>query len=92
MCRMLEDALEKLGIAVRQERMPEEATIAGGLCAVRGRLAVIVSRSASSTERAEVFTNALRQIDTEAIWLPPAIRDLIEEKEKLEIRRRAKGV
>jgi hypothetical protein len=79
-CTMLEDALGRLGIAVRREKMPEEARIAGGLCVVRGRLELIISPSASASERIEVLAGALRRMDTESIWLPPAIRELIEKK------------
>jgi hypothetical protein len=80
MCRILEEALDKLGVTIRQERMPEEARIAGGLCMVYGQLTVIISPFASATERVEVLANALRGLNTESIWLPPAVRDLLKKE------------
>lgn len=81
MCAMLEEAMSRLGIPIRRERMPEEAAIGGGLCLVHGKLTVIISPSISVTEKIELFARALRKLDTESIWLPPAVRELLEKSD-----------
>jgi hypothetical protein len=76
--RFLEEALERLEVEVRIESMPEESHISGGFCTVHGKREVILSPRATVAERIDVLADALRQLDTEAIWLPPAVRRLVE--------------
>lgn len=77
---MLEEAFDRLGVAIRVETMPEEARLVGGLCIVNGAYSVIISARANTAERVDVLLDALRQLDTESIWLPPAIREKISGK------------
>jgi hypothetical protein len=78
--RMLEEALDRLGVTIRVEAMPEESRISGGLCAVKGKYSVIISPRANTAEQVEVLLDALRQLDTESIWLPPFVRERISNK------------
>lgn len=73
----LEAALHRLGVKLREESLPEELGSAGGLCVIRGERVVIVAPDAPPWRRAEVLLDALRQLGTEDIWLPPAIRRLL---------------
>jgi hypothetical protein len=77
MVRMLEDALDRLGVTLRVEAMPEESRLDGGMCVVHGQRAVFVSPRASLADRIQILGEALRHLDTESIWLPPAIREQI---------------
>lgn len=76
---MLEEALDRLDVAIRVETMPEETHLSGGLCVVNGKYSVIISTRANVAERIDVLLDALRQLDTESIWLPPAIRERISD-------------
>ncbi len=80
LARMLEDALDRLGVQVRVERMPDEARLSGGLCFVRGKAEVFVSPRVTEAERIHVLVGALRELDNESIWLPPAVRKLIQKE------------
>ena len=75
MARMLEDALFRLGVAVRVENMPEESQLSGGFCLLRGKQQVFVSPRATLAERIAILVDALRQLDTDSIWLAPAVRE-----------------
>jgi hypothetical protein len=77
---MLEEALDRLDVGIRVDTMPEETNLAGGLCVVNGKYSVIISSRANAAERIDVMLNALRQMDTESIWLPPAVREKISDK------------
>jgi len=74
----LERALTRLGIALLEEELPDEAHIDGGLCTVAGRLVIYLSPTAPPWRRAEVLLNALRRLPHGDVWLPPEIRRLLE--------------
>jgi hypothetical protein len=76
--RLLHDALGRLGIAVRVEPMPEEARLAGGYCVVRGKPELFLAPTASLAAQRETLIEALRAVGTEHVWLPPALRALVE--------------
>jgi hypothetical protein len=78
---MLEEALDRLGVTVRVETMPEESHISGGSCLVHGKREVILSPAAPVAERIEVLAGALRELDTGSMWLPPVVRRLIAGQE-----------
>jgi hypothetical protein len=77
----LERALTRLGIRLREEELPEEAHVDGGLCSVRGEMLLYVSPSAPPWRRAEVLLGALRRLPHGDIWLPPEIRRLLPSEE-----------
>jgi hypothetical protein len=77
MARMLEDALFRLGVSVRVESLPEESGLSGGTCLVRGKREVFVSPRATLADRVAILTEALRQLDTDSIWLAPVIREQV---------------
>jgi len=74
----LERAVTRLGVRLREEELPEEARVDGGLCRVDGELVVYVSPSAPPWRRAEVLLGALRRLPHADLWLPPHIRELLE--------------
>ena len=71
----LESVCRALGIKVRYEPC-EEAP--GGLCELRGERLVIVDDALPAARRAAVLAAALAELDTEGLYMPPAVRDLIE--------------
>lgn len=70
----LEAALHRLGVRIREEAMADELASAGGLCVIHGQRTVLLAAGAPPWRKAEVLLEALRRLDTEDIWLPPAIR------------------
>jgi hypothetical protein len=75
LARLLDEALQRLGVVVRMESLPEESRLRGGFCLVRGKREVFVSPRASLAERIAILSEALSQIDTNSIWLAPVIRE-----------------
>jgi hypothetical protein len=79
----LEEALAALDVPVRTEALPEAGRSRGGLVVVRGKPMVLVAAAASRAERVAVLARALAGLDTDALFLAPAVRERIErEKER----------
>lgn len=74
----LEEALERLGVRVRREPLPIEARIGGGLCTIRGQRTLILVPDLAEADEVAIFASALRTLDTSQLWLPPAVRELLE--------------
>ena len=75
----LEDLAEKLGIAVRYENViVEESSGTGGLCRIKGKYVLIVHSHATSKEKIQVMTAALKVFDLGDIYVKPVIRELLE--------------
>jgi len=77
----LERALGRLGIRFLEEELPEEAHIDGGLCTVDGEQVLYLSPTAPPWRRAEVLLDALRRLPHRDIWLPPEIRQLVQDED-----------
>ncbi len=75
----LERALTRMGIRVLEEPLPVEAHVDGGLCRVGGEVLLYIAPDAPPWRRAEVLLDALRRLPHRDIWLPPELRDLLEE-------------
>jgi hypothetical protein len=76
---LLERAAELLGVPVRYaELATEELTGRGGLCVVHGERLLIIERSLSDREKASLLARGLAQLEVDAIYLPPLVRDAIE--------------
>ncbi len=77
---LLERAAELLGVPVRYaELATEELTGRGGLCVVRGERRIIIERSLSDREKAHLLAHGLAYLDVDAVYLPPLVRDAIEQ-------------
>lgn len=74
----LERALTRMGIRLREEELPDEAHVDGGLCKVEDELVLYVSPGAPPWSRARVLVDALRRLPHQDIWLPPEIRRLLQ--------------
>lgn len=75
----LEVLAESLGVRVCYEAMTGLSQGGGGLCKVRGEWRVIMDRRLKPPERLEVLAHALRSFDTEAHFVSPQVRALLEE-------------
>jgi len=80
MTETLEQAAAQLGIQVRYDTMTGDAAGGGGLCKVKGTWCVIIDRKTPPTERAAMLIDALAGFDTDAVFLPPQIRDALAAK------------
>jgi hypothetical protein len=80
MTETLEQAAAQLGVQVRYETMTGDAAGGGGLCKVKGVWCVIMDRKTPPTERAAMLIDALAGFDTDAVFLPPQLRDAIAAK------------
>ena len=72
----LEALARRLGVKVRSGSLEGS----GGLCRYGGATHLILNRSLSVPERIEEFLRALRQLDLDAVFVVPKIREMIEEE------------
>ena len=77
MLEALEDAATRLAVRVSYEAL---ATMVGhgGLCRVRGEYRVIIDKRATIEERVATLGLSLARVDTAAVKLAPAVRELID--------------
>jgi hypothetical protein len=76
----LEQAAAQLGIRVRYETMTGDTAGGGGLCKVKGEWCVLVDRKTPPAERAALLIEALAGFDTDAVFLPPQLREALAAK------------
>jgi hypothetical protein len=74
---LLEQAASQLGIQVRYEAMTGDAAGSGGLCKLRGTWCVIMDRKTPVADRAAMLIDALAGFDTDALFLPPKVREAL---------------
>jgi hypothetical protein len=78
---ILENAATQLGVKVRYEALAASGpTGGGGLCRVKGDWCVIIDKKTAPTERASILADALATMDTDAIFLPPKVRDMLTKR------------
>ena len=75
--KLLRDILKRLGVTIRVEQLEDGV---GGFCKLDQEPIIVLSTSSSRKQRIDIFLGALKRIDTSTVFLPPAIRDLIEEE------------
>jgi hypothetical protein len=78
----LEQAAASVGVRVRYETMTGETAGGGGLCKIKGEWCVIIDRKTPPSDRVAVLVEALAGFDTDAVYLPPQIREAIQAKRK----------
>ncbi len=74
---LLEQVAERLGVEVRYERLQGGPDARGGLCRVEGKDLILVDEEASVQDRIAVLAGAVAELDIEALFLPPALRERI---------------
>ena len=80
MTETLEQAAAQLGVQVRYDTMTGDAAGGGGLCKIKGQWCVIMDRKTPPADRAAMLIDALAGFDTDAVFLPPQVRDAIAAK------------
>jgi hypothetical protein len=70
-----------MGVRLREEELPEEAHLDGGLCKLGEELVLYVAPNAPPWRRAKVLLDALRRLPHEDLWLPPEIRELLDRED-----------
>lgn len=77
---LLERSAETLGIPLHYADLAtEELAGRGGLCVIHGERRIIIERALSDREKARLLARGLAQLDVDAIYLPPAVREAIEQ-------------
>lgn len=79
---LLESAAARLGAGLRQERFKAEDDLAparGGLARIGGRCFIFLNRADPLTAKVEVLARAVAELARDGAWLPPAVRELVEE-------------
>jgi len=75
---ILETAAQQLGIKIHYENLAAAGPAGGGgLCRVKDEWRVIIDKKTVPSERASILADALATMDTEAIFLPPKVREMI---------------
>jgi len=81
LAEILETAAQQLGVKVHYDTMVASGpTGGGGLCKVKGEWRVIIDKKTAPSERASILVDALATMDTEAIFLPPKVREMIAQR------------
>ena len=74
--KLLRDILHRLGVRIRVEQLEDGN---GGFCKLDQEPLVVLSMTSTRKQRIDILISALRRLDTTGIFIPPAIRDLLEE-------------
>jgi hypothetical protein len=78
---ILEGAAQQIGVKVQYENMAAAGPAGGGgLCKVKGEWRVIIDKKTAPSERASILVDALATLDTEAIFLPPKVREMLTQR------------
>jgi hypothetical protein len=80
MTEALEQVATQVGVRVRYETMTGAAAGAGGLCKIKGQWTVIIDRRTPVADRAAMLIEALADFDTDALFLPPRVREALQAK------------
>jgi len=75
--RILIDSLSRLGVTIRREEIEHGP---GGFCRLDREPLIVYSPGLSQSKRIELFLNALKRLDTSGIFLPPVVRDKLEQE------------
>jgi hypothetical protein len=67
-----------MGFHVREESLPEEARLKGGVMRVVGQHFFVVDCGLSRSEKNRLLADLLRRCDTGGIYLPPYLRSWLE--------------
>jgi hypothetical protein len=80
MTEALEAAASQLGVRVRYEALTSPGAGAGGLCRVHGELCVIIDKRTTPAERTSILADALSGLDTDGVFLPPQVREVVQSR------------
>jgi hypothetical protein len=67
-----------LGIAVRVEPFETPPRLGGGSCVLRGERLVLLDAAAPLTARIAALARALSELENDAVFMVPEVREVIE--------------
>jgi hypothetical protein len=75
----LEDIATRLGVELRYENLGHPGIkTSGGYCKVAGKPMILINRRDSRRRKINTLARALSKLNIDAIFIPPAIRKIIE--------------
>ncbi len=75
----LKNAAERLGVTVVEHSFKATGVRArSGMCRIRGRIYFIMDKHCPMREKIELLAEALAALDSEAVFMVPAVRDLLK--------------
>lgn len=78
----LEEIALRLGIALRYENLGQTGVRSdGGYCKLAGKPMIIINRRDSQRRKISILAKSLNKLNLDGIFIPPAIRKLIESQE-----------
>jgi hypothetical protein len=78
---ILETAAGQIGVKVRYETLVASGpTGGGGLCKIKGDWCVIIDKKTAPSERVSILCDALATMDTDGIYLPPKVREMVAQR------------
>ncbi len=77
---VLETAAGQIGVRVRYETLGPATGGMGGLCRIHGDWCVIIDKKATPSERVSILMDALAGLDTEGVYLPPKVREVLSSR------------
>jgi hypothetical protein len=78
--RLIELA-ERIGICVRKVTAEEHEYVqSSGVCSMRGRIVAVLDERSTEHEQARALIEALRRSNMDDCYIPPAVRDAMDEK------------
>ena len=79
----LEETASKAGVTLRYERLVQgPVRSASGSCLVRGEHLIIIDSRLGISERVEALSEELARFDLDEIFVPPAVRSILEKKRR----------
>ncbi len=78
---MLTRALERCGVAVEvRDLADDDINVKSGLCEIGGRKTLIIDERLGEGGRAAAALEALKSQNTEGMFVPPAVRKLLNDE------------
>ncbi len=77
----LETIAQRLGIELRYENLGMSGIRSeGGYCRVSGKDMILINRKDSPRRKVTILARSLNRVNLEGIFIPPAVRKIIEEQ------------
>lgn len=82
----LEAIAEKLNIKVNYENLRKRHVFSkGGFCRLKEDKIVIIDNTLNLSEKIDVLADALSRLDLEDMYMPPAVRKILDRKSNITI-------
>lgn len=78
----LEELASRLGVTLREENLSSNIyNSGGGYCTVEGRRFIFINKKDSRQRKIRILARSLKRFNLEGIFVPPAVRRIIESSE-----------